>query len=35
MPYRCEITVIVQEGLKTCYNNVLYYSKLVIAQEGL
>ena len=25
MPYRCEITVIVQEGLKTC----------ILAQEGL
>ena len=28
MPYGCEITVIVQEGLKTCYTKV-------IAQEGL
>ena len=24
MPYRCEITVIAQEGLKTSYASVLY-----------
>ena len=24
MPYGCEISVIVQEGLKTCYNSVMY-----------
>ena len=24
MPYVCEITVIVQEGLKTCYTSRLY-----------
>ena len=24
MPYGCEITVIVQEALKTCYINVIY-----------
>ena len=24
MPYGCEITVIVKEGLKTCYINVIY-----------
>ena len=35
MPYRCEIGVIVQEGLKTCYNNIMYYFNLVIEQEGL
>ena len=35
MPYGCEITVIVQEGLKTCYTSVLYYITKVIAQEGL
>ena len=35
MPYGCEITVIVQEGLKTCYTSVLYYLINVIAQEGL
>ena len=35
MPYGCEITVIAQEGLKTCYTSVLYYLTKVIAQEGL
>ena len=35
MPYGCEITVITQEGLKTCYTSVLYYLPKVIAQEGL
>ena len=24
LPYGCEITVIVQEGLKTCYTSMLY-----------
>ena len=24
MPYGCENSVIAQEGLKTCYNNVIY-----------
>ena len=24
MPYGCEIIVIVQEGLKTCYTSMLY-----------
>ena len=35
MPYGCEISVIVQKGLKTCYNNVMYNYNLVIVQEGL
>ena len=35
MPCGCEITVIAQEGLKTCYTSVLYYITKVIAQEGL
>ena len=34
MPYGCEITVIVQEGLKT-YACKLYKLKKVIVQEGL
>ena len=24
IPYGCEISVIAQEGLKTCYNSVMY-----------
>ena len=32
MPYGCEITVIVQEGLKNCYTSKL---NKVIVQEGL
>ena len=35
LPYGCEITVIVQEGLKNCYTSMLYKSIKVIAQEGL
>ena len=35
MPIGCEISVIAQEGLKTCYINVITYDKLVIVQEGL
>ena len=35
MPYGCEITVIVQEGLKACYTSRLYKLIQVIAQEGL
>ena len=34
LPYGCEITVIVQEGLKTCYT-MLYELIKVIVQEGL
>ena len=34
LPYGCEITVIVQEGLKT-YTSKLYKLMKVIAQEGL
>ena len=33
--YRCEITVIVQEGLKSCYTSMLYKLIKVIVQEGL
>ena len=33
--YGCEITVIVQEGLKNCYTSILYKLIKVIAQEGL
>ena len=33
MTYECEISVIAQEGLKTCYNNVMYNCNLVIVQE--
>ena len=35
MPYGCDITVIVQEGLKYFYTIVLYKLIKVIAQEGL
>ena len=35
MPYGCEVTVILQEGLKSCYTSKLYKLKKVIAQEGL
>ena len=35
MPYGCEITVIVQEGLKNCYTSKLYWLIKVIVQEGL
>ena len=35
LPYGCEITVIVQEGLKSCYTSMLYKLVKVIAQEGL
>ena len=35
LPYGCEITVIAQEGLKTCYTSMLYKLIKVIAQEGL
>ena len=32
LPYRCEITVIVQEGLKNYYTSMLYRLMKVIAQ---
>ena len=32
MPYGCEITVIVQEGLKSCYTSMLYKLNKVIVQ---
>ena len=35
MPYGCEITVIAQEGLKTCCTSKLYKLKEVTAQQGL
>ena len=35
MPYGCEITDIVQEGLKNYYTSVLFKLMKVIAQEGL
>ena len=35
LPYGCEITVIVQEGLKNYYTTMLYKLMKVIAQEGL
>ena len=35
LPYGCEITVIVQEGLKNCYTSMLYKLIKVIVQEGL
>ena len=35
LPYGCEITVIVQEGLKNYYTIMLYKLKKFIAQEGL
>ena len=35
LPYGCEITVIAQEGLKTCYTSKLDELNKVIAQEGL
>ena len=35
MPYGCEITVIVHEGLKNYYPSVLFKLMRVIAQEGL
>ena len=34
-PYGCEITVIAQEGLKTCYTSMLYRLNRVRVQEGL
>ena len=33
LPYGCEITVIVQEGLKNCYTSKLYKLIKVIVQE--
>ena len=35
LPYGCEITVIVQEGLKNYYTSMLYKLMKVIVQEGL
>ena len=35
LPYGCEITVIVHEGLKNCYTSMLYELIQVIVQEGL
>ena len=35
LPYGCEITVMAQEGLKSCYTSMLYKLIKVIAQEGL
>ena len=35
LPYECEITVIVQEGLKNCYTSMLYKLIKFITQEGL
>ena len=35
LPYGCEITVIAQGGIKTCYTSMLYKLIKVIAQEGL
>ena len=35
LPYGCEITVIVHEGLKNCYISMLYELIKVIVQEGL
>ena len=35
LPYGCEITVIVQEGLKNYYTSKLYKLMKVIVQEGL
>ena len=35
LPYGCEITVRVQEGLKSCYTSMLYKLIKFIAQEGL
>ena len=35
MPIGGEISVIVQEGLITCYNSVIYEFNPVIVQEGL
>ena len=35
IPYGCETTVIMQEGLKTCYTSRLYWLIKVIVQEGL
>ena len=32
LPYGCEITVMVQEGLKSCYTSMLYKLIKVIAQ---
>ena len=34
LPYGCEITVIAQEGLKSCYTSKLYKLIKVIVQEG-
>ena len=31
IPFGCEISVIVQEGLITCYNSVIYQFNLVIS----
>ena len=33
LPYGCEITVIVQEGLKNCYTSMLYKLIEAIVQE--
>ena len=35
LPYGCEITVIVQEGLENYYTSKLYKLMKVIVQEGL
>ena len=35
LPYGCDITVIVQEGLKICYTSMSYKLIKGIAQEGL
>ena len=35
LPYGCEITVILQEGLKTVFTSMLYKLIKVIVQEGL
>ena len=35
LPCGCEITVIAQEELKSCYTSMLYKLIKVIAQEGL
>ena len=35
LPYGCEIPVIVQEGLKSCYTSMLYKLIKVIVPEGL
>ena len=35
IPYGCEITVMVQEGLRNCYTHKVYKLMKVIVQEGL